>query len=941
MFTAMFNSLVSGLSVVLDLIIKGFLNALDLSLSTYLTYFPFLGELYNFLRFIALGLIVIIAGKELATFWLGAVDTSYMQDRPVNILLRSAIAAALVYFGGYVLQMIVEFGTLPYKALLDASAVINPTATVAGNITAAVGEFAAGALVEAVIPGAMAIDLALSLMNLTIILLIAFNLFKLMVEVAERYLLVGVLVFTSPIVYPTLSTRASTQIFKRWTSMFVSAVIMMSVSVAFLKLIIAGIATLSSSTGLKILVHLFLILAMCKIAQRADSYLQQLGLNVATTGSNMLDDILAISRMTRGGKGGGSKASVLGGGAVGAMFSRTALGRGVSRAASDFKSGRAESLSAAVASGAREAKAAFGKTAFGAGAHAFQAAKDGGKPIAAAVGEGLKETGKATPIGKGVAAVKKNNELKEKIADGKEPENGEKPRSGFVAFNAAALSDYAHMRFAKNANERDAAMEERKKLDEQDKKAAQDASAEHKSTYALGNRPLPAAVEERANSGGKFTRQEADDNRRAYGLGGSAFASRVNDVDGSPAPALTNEARAAGLRMDETGEGDAFVNGNGNDVNLGMWLNGAADGGVVVPPEVGADRFNDESLSEEEAASYAALDRADFTRDANNIVENSIDNASPKSLHNMLESGKGLSGSKKDLDSYKANNTPQAPGESAVDYTKRIAETAAPAARGAHSFSAANKYFGQLAKPGMEMTSYSTAGGNLPGARTHSMTFQNSTTGETHQVAALNDVAYKSLSRDERENYTAETMSDGSKYYIRNDNYGSSKTDAVEGSGSQASAVSVETPIFNREQASANASQEQSVETPIFNREQISADASQEPSVEHVSYASGVDIQPETPQVVQEKSNNAHSSQEDKIRVSDAASQVSGHDAVENANAPSHRRDDSPRGDKSRTERSQNSGQRPKQTQTPRGNNQARADGSGRAPNSRPPKKKK
>ena len=82
MFTSIFQNLASGLGDLLDILVTSFMGALDINLSSYLIMFPFLETLYSVLQSMAFGLIAVIAGKQLALFWLGAVDTSAMQDRP-------------------------------------------------------------------------------------------------------------------------------------------------------------------------------------------------------------------------------------------------------------------------------------------------------------------------------------------------------------------------------------------------------------------------------------------------------------------------------------------------------------------------------------------------------------------------------------------------------------------------------------------------------------------------------------------------------------------------------------------------------------------------------------------------------------------------------------------------------------------------------------------
>lgn len=58
------------------------------------------------------------------------------------------------------------------------------------------------------------------LLALIIIIVIGWNTIKLLLEVVERYLMVGVLTFTSPLAWSTVSSRSTHQIFSKWFSMF-------------------------------------------------------------------------------------------------------------------------------------------------------------------------------------------------------------------------------------------------------------------------------------------------------------------------------------------------------------------------------------------------------------------------------------------------------------------------------------------------------------------------------------------------------------------------------------------------------------------------------------------------------------------------------------------------------------------------------------------------
>lgn len=330
MLASIVQSLSSALGDVLEGFMTMFLEALDMNLSSFLDVFPLLSTFYTYLRSFSVALTAIIAGKALASFWFGSIDNS-LKDNPLMILMKTFFAVSAVYWGGYVLEYIVHLGSIPYNQFLNIEAVTE------GKVY--FKEFITGFFGFATASVASWSNLAKGLCEIFLLIVISWNLFKLVVEICERWLMVGVLVYTSPLVYCTIPSSDTSGIFRKWVSMFVGSVIQMSLSVMFLKLILSGFNAGSSNYVIKLL----MILAMCKIAQRIDSYLQQLGVGVATTGGNMVDDLIAgaqglgrLAGRMGGGKGenGGSKGSILG-----SYAERTNLGAGINAAAAAFRSG--------------------------------------------------------------------------------------------------------------------------------------------------------------------------------------------------------------------------------------------------------------------------------------------------------------------------------------------------------------------------------------------------------------------------------------------------------------------------------------------------------------------------------------------------------------------------------------------------------------------------
>ena len=175
---------------------------------------------------------------------------------------------------------------------------------------------------------------------LIIILLISlgWNYFKLLLETVERYVVVGVLCYTSPLAFSLGGSKATNTVFRSWCRMVGSQLLLLVMNVWFLRgfassmgQFIANGGALSTGKG-SIFLWMFCALAYLKCAQRFDSYLGSIGLNVAQTGSSMGMELLMAARVITG-AGGAARSA-------GSVFSRGgATPTGTGAAATGFAAG--------------------------------------------------------------------------------------------------------------------------------------------------------------------------------------------------------------------------------------------------------------------------------------------------------------------------------------------------------------------------------------------------------------------------------------------------------------------------------------------------------------------------------------------------------------------------------------------------------------------------
>lgn len=296
----------------LDGLITGFLGLITCDIDVIAGYFPLLVTGYRFFQSIGIGLIIAIAIIQTLKFFAGQLTE--VSDTPVRIATGSFIAGAMIWFGGYFLELFVDIARIPFEAFVNMDGSEKGTIPDAfSNILTNFKLFDWGLDGWALNFGPDAVMVA----ALIIMILIGWNCLKLMLEVCERYLLLGVLVYSAPLVYPTIASNATSFIFKKWVSMFFGQCILMTISAWFMKLVISGFSFTEDTEG--VMFRLLLTLALCKIAQRADTYMQQLGIGVGTTGGNLVDDAIGLAAMFRKGRSSSNSSTVLGAGSDGSL----------------------------------------------------------------------------------------------------------------------------------------------------------------------------------------------------------------------------------------------------------------------------------------------------------------------------------------------------------------------------------------------------------------------------------------------------------------------------------------------------------------------------------------------------------------------------------------------------------------------------------------------
>lgn len=187
----------------LDLITTSVLGALGCDMNTFLRYFPAAETMYKVFVALAIGIILLNWIWQLFKNF-GLVAGIEAED-PVRLSIRSVLFIFLAYFSDQIVSIVLKIGGTPYKWILESELAPISFADFNSVVLMILGICANGAV---------------ALIALILVLILAWNYVKLLFEAAERYILLGVLVYTAPVAFSMGASQTTSSIFKSWCRMF-------------------------------------------------------------------------------------------------------------------------------------------------------------------------------------------------------------------------------------------------------------------------------------------------------------------------------------------------------------------------------------------------------------------------------------------------------------------------------------------------------------------------------------------------------------------------------------------------------------------------------------------------------------------------------------------------------------------------------------------------
>ena len=268
---------------ILDMINTSVLGALGCDMETFLRYFPAAETFYSIIVALAVGLLMLnLIFQLLRNF---GIMNSGEAENPVSLTARTILFLFLALFADEILNIVLKIGRTPFGWMMTEE--LPPI------------NFADFNSVLLMILG-VSLNGSIALIALILLVMLAWNYLKLLFEAAERYVLLGVLVYTAPMAFSMGGSMNTINIFRSWCRMLGGQIFMILMNVWCLRIFTSMFANFISNP-LSLENGNFLIWFLCtigflKISQKIDNFMQMLGINVGRTGSSMLGEAAIAMR---------------------------------------------------------------------------------------------------------------------------------------------------------------------------------------------------------------------------------------------------------------------------------------------------------------------------------------------------------------------------------------------------------------------------------------------------------------------------------------------------------------------------------------------------------------------------------------------------------------------------------------------------------------------
>ena len=270
-----------------------FTEILSCDLDLFEELFGVAGDLYrNAIVPIGVALLLMILVWQLFKSMFGKLGTA--SEDPVELVFRSCFCLFMILFAKDMVNYILEIAGTPYDWVVGTVITVD---SFSEYVTAAEG-----------IMSVLGIDvMTISILKLLLQLVVAWNYFKMLFILAERYVLLGTFSYTSPLAFAAGGSKATNNVLGSWTKMFGGQVLVVILDAWCVKMFLSAYGNMmASSYGFtKFFAANMCLIGFCKITAKLDSYMGSLGVNLGRIGGGMsgLGALLMAGRLMNFGGG--------------------------------------------------------------------------------------------------------------------------------------------------------------------------------------------------------------------------------------------------------------------------------------------------------------------------------------------------------------------------------------------------------------------------------------------------------------------------------------------------------------------------------------------------------------------------------------------------------------------------------------------------------------
>lgn len=259
----------------MEIITDMFTELLSCDLGLFEELFGVVGDLYkNVMVPMGIAILLLICVWQLFKSMFG--KAGLVSEDPIELVCRSGICLFLVVAARPVVNYILNVAGTPYQWVTGTEIEVE--------------SFSEYVSVLEGVTGGLGIDsLSIALLMLVMQIVVAWNYFKMLFVIAERYVLLGVFSYTSPLAFSTGGSKATNNILASWAKMFGGQIVLIILNSWCLKMFLSGYGNLmASSYGFtKFFVATLCLIGFCKVTFKLDSYMSSLGVNLGRPSSGI------------------------------------------------------------------------------------------------------------------------------------------------------------------------------------------------------------------------------------------------------------------------------------------------------------------------------------------------------------------------------------------------------------------------------------------------------------------------------------------------------------------------------------------------------------------------------------------------------------------------------------------------------------------------------